>query len=101
MPSVTGRNPAQSYFNAIDGLEGIAGRMRGITIECMNYQECVRRYDSENTLFYCDPPYCGGEHYYGKDFTQDDHRRLSELKGQGDDYALPKRLIRHIIQGLA
>ena len=79
MPSVTGRNPAQSYFNAIDGLEGIAGRMRGITIECMNYQECVRRYDSENTLFYCDPPYCGGEHYYGKDFTQDDHRRLSEL----------------------
>ncbi len=78
-PSITGRNPAQSYFNAIDGLTGVAGRMRGVTVECLDYIDCIRRYDSPDTLFYCDPPYYGSEHYYGKDFTQVDHHRLSEL----------------------
>ncbi len=79
VPSVTGRNPAQSYFNAIDGLEGIAGRLRGVTIECLDYADCIKRYDSPETLFYCDPPYLDAGHYYGKDFTQENHHRLSEI----------------------
>ena len=80
VPSTTGRNPAQSYFNAIDGFEGIAGRLRGVTIECLDYQECIRRYDSEDTLFYCDPPYLNAEGYYGKgNFNHEDHHALARL----------------------
>ena len=80
VPSVTGRNPAQSYFNAIDGLEGIAGRLRGVTIECLDYQDCIRRYDSPDTLFYCDPPYLNTEGYYGKgNFNHEDHHALAKL----------------------
>jgi len=87
VPSTTGRNPAQSYYNAIDGLEQIAKRLRGVTIECLDYADCIQRYDSETTLFYCDPPYLDSEHYYGKgNFALDDHRTLAELlhgtKGQ-------------------
>ncbi|MBF8276818.1 MAG: dam 1 [Candidatus Brocadiaceae bacterium] len=87
VPSTTGRNPAQSYFNATDGLEGIAGRLRGVTIECLDYQECIRRYDSPGTLFYCDPPYLNTEGYYGKgDFAYADHyalaRMLNDAKGK-------------------
>lgn len=80
VPSVTGRNPAQSYFNAIDGLEGIAGRLRGVTIECLDYADCIRRYDSPDTLFYADPPYLDTEGYYGKaNFAYEGHHALAKL----------------------
>ncbi len=79
-PSVTGRNPAQSYSNAIDGFEDIAKRLRGVTVENLDYTDCIQRYDSPDTLFYADPPYLGTEDYYGKaNFAYDDHRTLSEL----------------------
>ena len=79
IPSTTGRNPAQSYYNAIDSLEHIARRLRGVTIECLDYADCIQRYDSETTLFYCDPPYLGVGHYYGDSFSHEDHHKLSEL----------------------
>lgn len=80
IPSTTGRNPAQSFRTAIDSFEDIARRLRNVTIECLPYQECIKRYDSEDTLFYCDPPYLDAENYYGKDsFGQDDHYKLAEL----------------------
>lgn len=79
-PSTTGRNPAQSYFNAIDCFEDIAGRLRDVTIECLDYADCIRRYDSPDTLFYCDPPYLNTEGYYGKgNFAYEDHRALARL----------------------
>lgn len=80
VPSTTGRNPAQSFRTAIDTFEDVARRLRNVAIESLPYAECIKRYDSEDTLFYCDPPYFNTEHYYGKgDFSQDDHRRLSEI----------------------
>ncbi len=76
----TGRNPAMTYQNGIDALEHIARRLRGVTIECLGFADCIQRYDSPDTLFYCDPPYLGTEDYYGHgSFIQDDHHRLSEL----------------------
>ena len=80
VPSTTGRNPAQSFRNAVDGFNDIARRLRNVTIESLPYAECIRRYDSPRTLFYCDPPYLGTEHYYGRDsFSQDDHHQLAEM----------------------
>ncbi|KAA0242509.1 MAG: DNA adenine methylase [Candidatus Brocadia sp. AMX2] len=80
VPSTTGRNPAQSFRTAIDTFDDIARRLRNVTIENLPYAECIKRYDSETTLFYCDPPYLNSEHYYGKDsFGQDDHRTLAGL----------------------
>jgi DNA adenine methylase len=79
IPSTTGRNPAQSYQSAIGGLENVASRLRGVTIECLDYAEIIRRYDSEITLFYCDPPYLNAESYYGDNFTQNSHFKLAEL----------------------
>ncbi|MBZ0241981.1 MAG: DNA adenine methylase, partial [Bacteroidales bacterium] len=51
MPSITGRNPAQSYQSAIGGLEHVAGRLRGVTVECLDYTEVIRRYDSPDSFF--------------------------------------------------
>ncbi len=86
IPSTTGRNPVTSFRNSIKDLDTIAERLRNVCIENLDYQECIKRYDSPETLFYCDPPYCDSEHYYGDSFSLDDHHRLSELlhdiKGQ-------------------
>ena len=80
VPSTTGRNPVQSFRNAVDSLKAIAGRLRNVCIENLPYAEVIRRYDSEDTLFYCDPPYLNSEHYYGKGcFTLQDHYRLAEF----------------------
>lgn len=79
LPSTTGRNPAQSYQTAISGLEHVASRLRGVTIECLPYNEAIRRYDSETTLFYCDPPYLNTEGYYSQNYSKNDHFRLSEI----------------------
>ena len=84
-PSITGRNPVTSFRNTIESLNAIAERLRGVCIENLDYQECVR-YDSPETLFCCDPPYLGVEHYYGNTFSHEDHHKLAELlhgiKGQ-------------------
>ena len=79
IPSVTGRNPARSYQNALNSLEDVAERLQGITIECLPYQECIRRYDSPSTFFYVDPPYLENEHFYGNGFTVADHSELAAI----------------------
>jgi len=79
LPSTTGRNPAQSFCTAIDSFEHVASRLRGVTIECLDYADCIERYDSEDTLFLCDPPYISAEGYYGDTFTENSHLRLAEL----------------------
>lgn len=54
--------------------------MRNVTIENLDYADCVKRYDSKDSLFYVDCPYYGSEYYYSKDsFSQDDHFKLSGL----------------------
>ncbi|HHT9115497.1 MAG: DNA adenine methylase [Planctomycetes bacterium] len=80
VPSTTGRNPVQSFRNTIESLNTIAERLRNVCIENLDYQECIRRYDSKDTLFYCDPPYLNTEDYYGKGcFTLEDHYKLAGL----------------------
>ena len=96
-PSTTGRNPAQSFQSAIGSLEGVAGRLRGVTIECLDYRECIRRYDSPGSLFYCDPPYLDAEHYYkAGDFAQEDHHALARLLNG----AKGKAMVTHYQNGL-
>ena len=74
--------------NAVDSLKAIAERLRNVCIENLPYAEVIRRYDSKDTLFYCDPPYLNTEHYYGDTFTQNDHRPLFELLHGIKGYAI-------------
>lgn len=79
-PSITGRNPVITFCNAIDSLNNVSERLRNVTIECLDYVDCIKRYDSKDTVFFCDPPYLTTEHYYGEgNFTHDDHCTLADL----------------------
>ncbi len=61
-------------------------RLQNVQIECTDAIRIIKSRDTENTFFYCDPPYfnsdCG--HYNG--YTEDDFRNLldvlSEIKGK-------------------
>lgn len=53
-------------------------RLSRTYIEHLAWQECVRKYDREHTLFYCDPPYWGTEGY-GVDFGLEQYDQMAEL----------------------
>lgn len=64
-------------------LEAAHERLRGVWIECLEWQEFIRRWDRPGTLFFLDPPYWGSEHYYGSEmFGRDQFAELATaLKG--------------------
>jgi DNA adenine methylase len=78
-------NEARRYWNRLEKLEQIRERLAGVLIECDDFEKVIRRWDSEETLFYLDPPYFGVETYY-EGFSVEDHKRLlsllKEIKGK-------------------
>ncbi len=78
----TNRNTARTFRNLTDSLEAVGKRLRCVTFENLNYKECIKKYDSKDTLFYCDSPYFEKEFYY-KDgcFQESDHYELASLLG--------------------
>jgi len=63
-----------------DNLEAIAHRLCEVTIENLNYLECIRRYDRNTALFYLDPPYWGTEDAYGNDlFERSEYEVMAKL----------------------
>jgi DNA adenine methylase len=76
--SVYGRNHAATWATYQDALPGILHRLRGVYLSCEDALRCIARWDSPDTLFYCDPPYPGADqgHYAG--YTTDDWQRLCD-----------------------
>jgi DNA adenine methylase len=46
-------------------LRRLHDRLAGVIIENLDWEDCLRVYDRDGTLFYLDPPYWGGEDDYG------------------------------------
>ena len=75
------RNHAQNYKNKVDDLLKFAERLRGTTIENLDFREVIKKYDSEDTLFYCDPPYVLEKEniYYEPKFVYRDFFELAKI----------------------
>ena len=55
-------------------------RLSRATIENLPYESLIKRYDSKDTFFYCDPPYWNCENDYGKGlFDKTDFERLRDV----------------------
>ena len=71
------------YFKGVEGLGKIATRLLRVQIENRPALEILSRYDSPDTLFYCDPPYLFGTRSetdnYTFEMTDDDHRAFAEV----------------------
>lgn len=51
------RNQARTYAGQVDRLEEFAARFRNVVVENRDWEEIIESYDSDETLFYLDPPY--------------------------------------------
>lgn len=92
------------YVGGIEKLEFIAERLLRVQIENRPAIDTIRLYDSEDTLFYCDPPYVhstrGDSKAYGYEMDDQQHielaQVLNEVKGKvaisNYDCALMERL---------
>lgn len=71
------------WLGSVEGLSEIVQRLLRVQIEQGRAIEVIGRYDSLDTLFYCDPPYPhdtrGDRHAYAYEMTDDDHRELAAV----------------------
>lgn len=71
------------WLGSVEGLSEIVQRLLRVQIENAPAIEVIKRYDSEVTLFYCDPPYPhssrGDSRAYGYEMTDEEHRELAHV----------------------
>lgn len=69
-----------AWMNSVDGLPEVHHRLRCVQIHHLDWIEVVDLYDSDETLFYCDPPYVHDTRVdskvYEHEMTADDHRKF-------------------------
>jgi DNA adenine methylase len=69
------------WLGSVEGLSEIAQRLLRVQIENAPAVEVIQRYDSADTLFYCDPPYPhesrGDSKAYRYEMSDDAHRQLA------------------------
>jgi len=70
---------AMSYERSKSQIEAVAARFLGVTIERKYFRDLIPRWDSPETMFFCDPPYYGsvGEQFWP--FKAADHTDLSHI----------------------
>lgn len=71
------------WLGSVDKLPDIATRLLRVQIEHDSALSVILRYDSPETLFYCDPPYPhesrGDSKAYAFEMSDDDHRELARV----------------------
>lgn len=71
------------WLGGVEGLEDIAERLLRVQIENRPANDILLTYDSESTLFYCDPPYLhatrGDSKAYGFEMDLEEHRSFAEV----------------------
>jgi DNA adenine methylase len=78
--AVSGEKPSSGkWLPFLKKLEMLNARLKRVQIECLDYEKLIRKYDTANTLFYCDPPYVDAEQYYEVAFSREDHTRLKDV----------------------
>jgi DNA adenine methylase len=70
------------WLGSVEGLSEIVQRLLRVQIENAPAIDVIKRYDSEETLFYCDPPYPhdsrGDNNAYAYEMTDEQHRELAK-----------------------
>lgn len=74
-----------AWWTAIEMLPQIIDRLRRVQIICQPAFDAIPRFDHEEGLIYCDPPYVhgtrskGSTDVYGVEMTDSDHQQLAKL----------------------
>lgn len=79
-----GKSYAREWCGIPPAIAAAAERLRGVTIEHLDYRKLIPKYDHPDALFYCDPPYvmstrsAGGKGYV-HEMDDHDHRQMAWL----------------------
>ncbi len=67
------------WSNIWERVRFLSERLRSVNIDCLDFRKCIKNWDTEETLFFLDPPYVntGGQSYYS--FISQDHEDLANL----------------------
>ncbi|MEM3943847.1 MAG: DNA adenine methylase [Thermofilaceae archaeon] len=82
------RNKARRFYRAMENIRLVHERLKNVVVECLDFRECIRKYDTPHTFFYLDPPHIPSSlnGYYRVRFTErdlDDLLRILEgVKGK-------------------
>jgi DNA adenine methylase len=101
---------ASEWLSAVDGLPDVHARLwgRGVIIENLPAVELIRREDTADTLFYCDPPYphetrTAKSAYREFEMSEADHRELLAVllacQGKVMLSVYPSRLYEEMLTG--
>ncbi|KXL50254.1 MAG: hypothetical protein FE78DRAFT_27537 [Acidomyces sp. 'richmondensis'] len=105
-PLSRGGSAISQWLSSVDRLPAVHARLQRCLIEQDTWDTILTRYDTPDTLFYCDPPYIVDTRYEGRaegyvhDFTLADHAalvdRMLQVQGMvvlsGYDHPLYDRL---------
>ena len=84
----TGTRPRLDIDGISERLAEVHRRLCDVVIECLDWTDCVRRYDRPGTLFFVDPPYCDAAGYV-VEFPKERYAELAEtLKGMKGKFLL-------------
>ncbi len=72
-----GRGPRINFVRLEEDLSEYHQRLAQVVVECLPWQECLRRYDRPETLFFLDPPYWETEGYATPPLELADYRTLA------------------------
>jgi DNA adenine methylase len=76
---VSRRTVAPSFYNVVDHFPEFHERIRNVQVENDDFEKVIRRYDTSDTFFFCDPPYVGVKVGEFLDMPVEDHERLVEV----------------------
>jgi DNA adenine methylase len=83
--SKSSENCAYTWYNCKQRLKEQIDRLEKVHISCEDALKCIDRWDSPETLFYCDPPYPSTDQGHYEGYTQTDFEtllnKLSTIKG--------------------
>jgi len=64
---------------ATDRIGPLTKRLDMVTVENLDYRDCISKYDAATNFFYLDPPYTKGHEY--QNAKKFDHNELREVLG--------------------
>lgn len=68
------------YHHHIDDFNKLGERLNRVIIECTDFRDIFKKYDTDDTFFYTDPPYLNSvKNLYAHGFTIDDHEELLRI----------------------